>query len=284
MDFFTPIVDDPRTFGRIAAANALSDVYAKGAKPLTALNIICFPSEKMDISILHDILLGGLDTMNEADVLLVGGHSVDDREIKYGLSVTGIVHPDRVIRNRGARPGDRLILTKPLGTGIVNTALKAKMAPEALVEASIRTMAALNRAAAEAMAETPGVHACTDITGFGFLGHAAEMVEDGDVGFRIHASRVPLFQGIRDFVEMGILPAGLYRNRDFRMAMMDIRPECPPWIADVLFDPQTSGGLLIAVAAESADALLSRIHNRGIPEAAIVGDVTEENRGKITVF
>lgn len=284
MDFFTPIVDDPRTFGRIAAANALSDVYAKGAKPLTALNIICFPSEKMDISILHDILLGGLDTMNEADVLLVGGHSVDDREIKYGLSVTGIVHPDRVIRNRGARPGDRLILTKPLGTGIANTALKANMAPEALVEASIRTMASLNRAAAEAMAETPGVHACTDITGFGFLGHAAEMVEDGDVGFRIHASSVPLFQGIRDFVEMGILPAGLYRNRDFRMAMMDIRPECPPWIADVLFDPQTSGGLLIVVAAESADALLSRIHNRGIPEAAIVGDVTEENRGKITVF
>jgi len=283
VDFFTPIVDDPRTFGRIAAANALSDVYAKGAKPLTALNIICFPSEKMDISILHDILLGGLDTMNEADVLLVGGHSVDDREIKYGLSVTGIVHPDRVIRNRGARPGDRLILTKPLGTGIANTALKANMAPEALVEASIRTMASLNRAAAEAMAETPGVHACTDITGFGFLGHAAEMVEDGDVGFRIHASRVPLFQGIRDFVEMGILPAGLYRNRDFRMPMMDIRPECPPWIADVLFDPQTSGGLLIAVAAESADALLSRIHNRGIPEAAIVGDVTEENRGKITV-
>ena len=283
MDFFTPIVDDPRTFGRIAAANALSDVYAKGAKPLTALNIICFPSEKMDISILHDILLGGLDTMNEADVLLVGGHSVDDREIKYGLSVTGIVHPDRVIRNRGARPGDRLILTKPLGTGIVNTALKAKMAPEALVEASIRTMAALNRAAAEAMAETPGVHACTDITGFGFLGHAAEMVEDGDVGFRIHASRVPLFQGIRDFVEMGILPAGLYRNRDFRMAMMDIRPECPPWIADVLFDPQTSGGLLIAVAAESAERLLSGIHNRGVPEAAVVGDVTEENKGKITV-
>jgi len=284
VDFFTPIVDDPRTFGRIAAANALSDVYAKGAKPLTALNIICFPSEKMDISILHDILLGGLDTMNEADVLLVGGHSVDDREIKYGLSVTGIVHPDRVIRNRGARPGDRLILTKPLGTGIVNTALKAKMAPEALVEASIRTMAALNRAAAEAMAETPGVHACTDITGFGFLGHAAEMVEDGNVGFRIHASRVPLFQGIRDFVEMGILPAGLYRNRDFRMAMMDIRPECPPWIADVLFDPQTSGGLLIAVAAESAERLLSGIHNRGVPEAAVVGDVTEENKGKITVF
>lgn len=284
MDFFTPIVDDPRTFGRIAAANALSDVYAKGAKPLTALNIICFPSEKMDISILHDILLGGLDTMNEADVLLVGGHSVDDREIKYGLSVTGIVHPDRVIRNRGARPGDRLILTKPLGTGIANTALKANMAPEALVEASIRTMAALNRAAAEAMAETPGVHACTDITGFGFLGHAAEMVEDGDVGFRIHASRVPLFQGIRDFVEMGILPAGLYRNRDFRMAMMDIRPECPPWIADVLFDPQTSGGLLIAVAAESAERLLSGIHNRGVPEAAVVGDVTEENKGKITVF
>jgi len=284
VDFFTPIVDDPRTFGRIAAANALSDVYAKGAKPLTALNIICFPSEKMDISILHDILLGGLDTMNEADVLLVGGHSVDDREIKYGLSVTGIVHPDRVIRNRGARPGDRLILTKPLGTGIANTALKANMAPEALVEASIRTMAALNRAAAEAMMETPGVHACTDITGFGFLGHAAEMVEDGDVGFRIHASRVPLFQGIRDFVEMGILPAGLYRNRDFRMAMMDIRPECPPWIADVLFDPQTSGGLLIAVAAESAEALLSRIHNRGVPEAAVVGDVTEENKGKITVF
>lgn len=284
MDFFTPIVDDPYTFGLIAAANSLSDVYAKGGKPVTALNIICFPVEKMDISILHDVLLGGLDKMNEADVLLVGGHSVVDDEIKYGLSVTGTVHPERVIRNRGARPGDRLVLTKPLGTGIVNTALKAKMAPDSLVDQSIRTMASLNRAAAEAMMETPGVHACTDITGFGFLGHASEMVEGGDVGFRIDSSKVPLFAGIRQFVDMGILPAGLYRNRDFRMPMIDIRPGCPPWVADVLFDPQTSGGLLIAVAAESAEALLSRIHDRGVPEAAVVGEVTDDEKGKIVVF
>ena len=284
MDFFTPIVDDPYTFGLIAAANSLSDVYAKGGKPVTALNIICFPVEKMDISILHDVLLGGLDKMNEADVLLVGGHSVDDREMKYGLSVTGTVHPERVVRNRGARAGDRLVLTKPLGTGIVNTALKAKMAPDSLVDQSIRTMAALNRAAAEAMMETPGVHACTDITGFGFLGHASEMVEGGDVGFRIDSSKVPLFAGIRQFVDMGILPAGLYRNRDFRMPMIDIHPGCPPWVADVLFDPQTSGGLLIAVAAESAEALLSRIHDSGVPEAAVVGEVTGDEKGKIIVF
>ena len=284
MDFFTPIVDDPYTFGLIAAANSLSDVYAKGGKPVTALNIICFPVEKMDISILHDVLLGGLDKMNEADVLLVGGHSVDDREMKYGLSVTGTVHPERVVRNRGARAGDRLVLTKPLRTGIVNTALKAKMAPDSLVDQSIRTMASLNRAAAEAMMETPGVHACTDITGFGFLGHASEMVEGGDVGFRIDSSKVPLFAGIRQFVDMGILPAGLYRNRDFRMPMIDIHPGCPPWVADVLFDPQTSGGLLIAVAAESAEALLSRIHDSGVPEAAVVGEVTGDKKGKIIVF
>jgi len=283
VDFFTPIVDDPYTFGQIAAANSLSDVYAKGGRPVTALNIICFPSDKMDMSILHDILLGGLDKMKEAGVLLLGGHSVADDEMKYGLSVTGVIHPDRVVRNRGARPGDRLILTKPLGTGIVNTALKAKMAGPGLVEKSIRTMAALNRAASEAMMETEGVHACTDVTGFGFLGHAAEMIEGGDAGFVIHASKIPLFEEVREFVEMGILPGGLYRNRDFRMSIVGIEPGCPGWVADVLFDPQTSGGLLIAVAAPSAEALLSRLHETGVAEAAVVGEVVDAPAGRITV-
>jgi selenide,water dikinase len=283
VDFFTPIVDDPRTFGRIAAANALSDVYAMGRRPLTAMNIICFPVNTMDISILHDILLGGLEKMKEAEVTLVGGHSVDDPELKYGLSVTGVIHPDKVLRNKGARTGDKLILTKALGTGIVSTALKGEVVSEELLTLSVESMSTLNRKAAELLVEAGEVHACTDVTGFGFLGHAAEMIEGTDVGVRIFAMSVPVFPGLRELVEMGIVPGGLYRNKNFRMPMVEVDPGCPQWLFDVLFDPQTSGGLLIALPEPQASSLLGRMHAARIKEAALVGEVVSEPKGRIIV-
>lgn len=283
LDFFTPIVDDPYTFGQIAAVNALSDVYAMGGRPLTAMNIICFPVNALDIDILHRILLGGLDKMNEAGVTLVGGHSVDDPELKYGLSVTGIVHPDKVLLNRGARPGDRLVLTKALGTGIVSTAVKVEEASDELTALSVASMTTLNSRAAAAMIETGGVHACTDVTGFGLIGHACEMIEGSDRSIRIHASSVPIFPGLRELVETGFVPGGLYRNKTFRMPMIDVRPGCPEWLLDILFDPQTSGGLLIALPEPQAAGLVRRLHAAGIPEAAVIGDVLNDPKGRILV-
>lgn len=283
VDFFTPIVDDPYTFGQIAAANALSDVYAMGGRPLTALNIVCFPIAKLDKAVLREVLRGGLDKMREAGVLLVGGHSVEDDEPKYGLSVLGVVHPDRVLLNRGARPGDRLILTKPLGTGIAGTAIKARMAAPELEEAAVRAMATLNAAAAEEVEKTRGIHACTDITGFGLLGHACEMIEGTDEGILLRSAEVPHFPGVRDLAETGILPAGLHRNRVFRQGMVTVEDTCPEWLADILYDPQSSGGLFIAVAAGEAEDLLRRIRAAGATAAAIVGEVTGENPGRIRV-
>lgn len=283
IDFFTPIVDDPYTFGQIAVVNALSDVYAMGGRPVTAMNIVCFPVKKMDMGILRRILSGGMDKMREAGVLLIGGHSVEDDELKYGLSVAGLVHPDRVLMNRGAKPGDQLILTKPLGTGIVSTAIKAGLAGEALVNESVRSMTSLNRKAADLMSDVAGIHACTDITGFGLLGHAAEMIEASDTGIIIDSSSVPFFPGIRDFAETGIIPAGLNRNRAFRADIVDAEPSCPEWLLDILFDPQTSGGLLISLPAAHAGQLLDRMHRAGITEAAIVGSVVDEFAGRIVV-
>jgi selenide, water dikinase len=283
VDFFTPIVDDPFTFGQVAAVNALSDVYAMGGRPLTAMNIICFPVRKMDIVILQQILLGGLNKLQEAGVTLVGGHSVEDDELKYGLSVTGVVHPDRILLNRGARVGDRLILTKPLGTGIAGTAVKGGLAGAALIEKAIRCMTTLSRDAAALAMETTGVHACTDVTGFGFLGHACEMIEGSGVGMRINAAAVPFFPEIRGLVEEGIVPAGLYRNRNFRMPMIDAVAGCPGWLLDVLFDPQTAGGLLISLAPEQAEGLVAKMHARGIQDAAVVGDVTAAPVNRILV-
>ncbi len=283
VDFFTPIVDDPYTFGQVAVANALSDVYAMGGKPLTALNIICFPINTMDISILHEVLKGGLQKMREAGVLLVGGHSVEDNEIKYGLSVTGTIDPRKVLLNRGARAGDMLVLTKPIGTGIINTALKAKMVPDALVEKAIHSMAELNKGAAELMNSCMHVHACTDVTGFGLLGHAAEMIEESDVGIVIFANRIPLFTEIKDFAEMGILPGGLHRNRKFRESMVEQKPTCPDWIMDALYDPQTSGGLLFSLPRSEAEPLIKAMHNDGIRHAAIIGEIVPEPRGRIIV-
>lgn len=284
VDFFTPIVDDPYTFGQVAAVNALSDVYAMGGRPLTAMNIVCFPVRKMAMAILQQILLGGLSKMREAGVLLVGGHSVEDDELKYGLSVTGVVHPQKVLKNRGARVGDRLILTKPIGTGIASTALKAGMAGEELIAKSIRCMTTLNKNAAELATATPGVHACTDVTGFGFLGHACEIVTDSGVGMQIDAAAVPFFPEIRDLAEEGIAPAGLYRNRNFRISMIDRAANVPEWLVDILFDPQTAGGLLIALDADQADGLVAKMRTCGLSDAAIVGEIIAEPAGRIQLL
>jgi selenide,water dikinase len=282
VDFFTPIVDDPYAFGQITAANAFSDVYAMGGKPLTAMNIVCFPIKTMDISILREILVGGLDKMREAGVTLVGGHSVEDKELKYGLSVTGIIHPERVIHNTGARIGDKLILTKPLGVGIINTALKGGMVDEITVDKAIYCMATLNSKASELMLKI-GVNACTDITGFGLLGHACEMIEGTEVGMVIHSAAVPYFTEAKGLTEMGLIPEGLYRNRDFRAHMVEISKKAPAHMVDILFDPQTSGGLLISVPADNALALLEEMHEQGISEAAIIGEVVDEPKGGILV-
>lgn len=283
VDFFTPIVDDPYVFGQIAVTNALSDVYAMGGKPVTAMNIVCFPVKKMDILILRRILQGGLDKMREADVLLIGGHSVEDDELKYGLSVTGVIHPDKVLLNRGARPGDRLILTKPLGTGIISTAVKAEMAEDGLIAKSVRSMTTLNRKAADLLSSEPNIHACTDISGFGFLGHAAEMIDGSDVGLVIYSDTVPYFPEIRALIEAGIVPGGLYRNRDYRLGQMDIDAGCPDWMIDILFDPQTAGGLLFALPAEQAGGMIEKMHSQGIREAEIVGEVVTEPKSRILV-
>lgn len=283
VDFFTPIVDDPYTFGRIAVTNALSDIYAMGGRPVTAMNIVCFPIRTMDVKILREILRGGLDQMREAGVLLIGGHSVEDNEPKYGLSVTGVIHPDRILFNNGAKPGDHLILTKPLGTGIVSTALKGGLADAALVARSVACMTTLNRNAAELMAEMTEIHACTDVTGFGFLGHALEMAEGSGIGMRIRAADVPYFPEIRPFVEEGLVPGGLIRNRKFREKQLDIGPDCPDWLIDILFDPQTSGGLLIALPPDAAAELLRRLHAKGADEAAVVGEVASTPKGIIRV-
>jgi selenide,water dikinase len=248
---------------------------------LTAMNIVCFPVKKMDIAILREILRGGMDKMREAGVLLVGGHSVEDDELKYGLSVTGVIHPDKVLLNRGGRAGDSLILTKPLGTGIVSTALKGDMADKTLVAKSVTVMTTLNRAATELMMETPDVHACTDITGFGLLGHLAEMIDGTEVGAVIRASSVPFFPELREFVEMGVVPGGLHRNRAFRSSMIDIGSGCPDWMVDIFFDPQTAGGLLIAVSENQAESLIKKMHTHGIVEAAIIGEIVAEPKGRI---
>ena len=282
VDFFTPIVDDPYTFGQIATVNALSDIYAKGGRPLIALNIVCFPIKTMDISILREILTGGLHKMREAGVVLVGGHSVEDNELKYGLSVTGVIHPDRVIMNQGAKAGDKLILTKPLGTGIISTALKNGKASDKAVAKSVSSMSALNKKASELML-TVDVHACTDITGFGLLGHACEMIEGTDVGMIIHSDAVPYFTEAKEYAEIGMVPGGTARNRDFRIKMVDIDKNISKVMVEILFDPQTSGGLLMSVPAADAEPLLKRMRQEGIKEAAIIGEVVAKPKARIIV-
>jgi len=281
LDFFTPVVDDPYIFGQIAVANSLSDVYAMGGRPLTAMNIVCFPIQTMDISILREILLGGIEKMKEAEVLLVGGHSVDDQELKYGLSVTGTIHPQKILRKEGSRPGDKLVLTKPLGTGIINTAIKAGLAGKDATDRVIRSMTSLNKKASEIMVEI-GARACTDVTGFGLLGHACEMVEGTDVGIRIYANAVPVFPEAKDLAAIGMVPGGLYRNRDFRKNMVKFTPEVDEITADILFDPQTSGGLLISVPDGKIQEMMEKLHREGVLDASVIGEIIDRP-GKIEV-
>lgn len=283
IDFFTPIVDDPFSFGQIAAANALSDVYAMGGKPLTAMNVVCFPSRQMDISVLREILRGGLDKMKEAGCVLVGGHSVEDSELKYGLAVVGVIHPQKVVKNQGARPNDRIVLTKPIGTGVLATAIKAGLAGDRVIKEVIAHMSFLNKAACEAMVQV-GVNAATDITGFGLLGHASEMVDGTDVGMEIFSGSVPFLSQAEEFVELGLVPAGTYRNKDFRRSMVDVEEGVPESILDLLFDPQTSGGLLISVPEGKAPILLEELRRRGVPWARIIGRVTATHPGVIRVL
>lgn len=282
LDFFTPIVDDPYTFGQVAAANALSDVYAMGGKPITAMNIVCFPVKSMDMGILKGILKGSLDKLNEAGVALAGGHSVEDDELKYGLSVTGIIHPDKVLRNTGARIGDKLILSKALGTGIISTALKCDMASNEAVAKSINCMTTLNKAASEAMLYYD-VSACTDVTGFGLLGHACEMVEGTEVGYTIHSDSIPYITEVVEYAKMGLLPGGLHRNRDYREHMVQIEQGVPEYLVDIMYDPQTSGGLLIAVSEYDTGDLLKKLHDTGVSDAKIVGEVLAKPKEKIVV-
>lgn len=283
VDFFTPIVDDPYWFGQIAAANALSDVYAMGGTPKTAMNLVAFPAKTMDLSILRQIIQGGVDKLKEAGVVLIGGHSIEDKEIKYGLSVTGVIHPERVLAKKNLRPGDKLILTKPLGTGIINTAVKASMVSESLSESVTRLMATLNRDAARIMADFD-ISACTDVTGFGLLGHLAEMVNGSGRSVKIVSSQVPVIPEAEEFAAMGLIPAGAYKNREFREQMINFAETVPRTLQDLLFDPQTSGGLLISVSDVHCAALVSALKDGGIADAAQIGDVVDSQEEIISVI
>lgn len=283
LDFITPIVDDPFTFGRIAAANSLSDVYAMGGTPLTALNIVCFPVSLFSLDRLTEILQGGLSAIDEAGARLLGGHTVDDRELKYGLSVTGLVHPGKVLTNRGLRDGDRIILTKPLGTGIIATAVKADLAPEEIIGPFETSMAALNKSAADVMRDFP-VRACTDVTGFGLGGHMKEMLGSDPLEIVIDSKALPVLSGALDLASQGMNPAGLYRNRDYAGELVSIAKGVPVELADVIFDPQTSGGLLIAIRSDRAEELLAALHGRGVTSAAVIARVVSSSRPSISVI
>ena len=282
VDFFTPIVDDPYWFGQIAAANALSDVYAMGGTPKTAMNLVAFPVKQMDLSVLRQIIQGGLDKLTEAEVVLIGGHSIEDKELKYGLSVTGFVHPAKVLTKKNLRPGDRLVLTKPLGTGIVNTAIKAGMASADLTIKATHLMASLNRDAAEIMSRFD-VHACTDVTGFGLIGHLAEMVCGSSMSVRVFSEKVPVIPEALEFASMGLIPAGAYKNREFRESMIGFAETVERSRQDVLVDPQTSGGLLISVGSVQADALVKALQDAGIGDTAEIGEVLKDPEEKIWV-
>ena len=282
VDFFTPIVDDPYWFGQIAAANALSDVYAMGGTPKTAMNLVAFPIKDMDISVLRLVIQGGLDKLTEAEVVLIGGHSIEDKELKYGLSVTGFVHPSRVLTKKNLRPGDRLVLTKPLGTGIVSTAIKAGMASAHLTDKVTHLMASLNRDAARIMLNF-NVSACTDVTGFGLLGHLAEMVCGSGMSVRVFSERVPVIATALEFASMGLIPAGAYKNREFREPMINFAETVERSRKDVLFDPQTSGGLLISVSGHQTGKLVEALKNAGITDAAQIGEILSELEEKIWV-
>ncbi len=270
VDFFTPIVDDPYIFGQVAAANALSDIYAMGAEPKTALNIVGFPKGKLDLDVLAEIMRGGAERVKEAGAVVIGGHSIIDEELKYGLAVTGVIHPDRGIRKVGVQNGDALVLTKPLGTGIISTALKRRKASRASVRATIASMIALNKTSSTIMLRFP-VHACSDVTGFGLLGHSFEMASGSGVTIVLEAKRLPLLPGARRLAEQGLLTGGCRRNRDYLKDKIAIDPSVRESLAEVAMDPQTSGGLLIAIPRSHAEKLVTELRSNGITAATIVG-------------
>lgn len=300
VDFFTPIVDDPYTFGQIAATNALSDVYAMGGKPISALAMVCFP-DKEDVTILEQILAGGLSKMIEAGCTIIGGHSIRDEEIKFGYAVTGLVHPQRVLTNRGAQPGDRLLFTKSLGTGVISTAIKKGTAQPAWIAAATASMTTLNKTASELITglgstwgrppsavqgeqRTPefSVHALTDVTGFGLIGHAREMALASNVSLRFHSNYIPIMEGALECIRAGNIPGGLTANRDFAECMVEYAPGIDEEIKTLLFDPQTAGGLLISVAASDADKLTAALRAANVP-AIEIGEILAERKPTISI-
>lgn len=280
VDFFTPIVDDPFDFGKIAAANALSDVYAMGGVPKTAMNLVAFPLQKLGGQVLRDVLSGGIEKLKESGTVLIGGHSIEDDEFKYGLSVTGFVNPKRILANQGLKDEDCLILTKPLGTGIINTAVKGGLASESTIKMATYFMAMLNKYAAEVMSSF-NITACTDITGFGLLGHLAEMISGTNTAVTVYSSLVPILPETVDFASMGLVPSGAHRNRNFRTDMVQLRPNITPVMRDILFDPQTSGGLLIGCSEKDSENLVKRLIDKGVEHAAIIGKVHNINSDSI---
>lgn len=279
LDFFTPIVDDPYTFGQIAAANSLSDVYAMGGKPIVALNIVCFPN-CLNMNILGEILRGGADKVLEAGAVIVGGHTVQDDEPKYGLSVTGIVHPDKVLKNYGSETGDILILTKPIGLGIINTAIKAKIASKEAYEKAVKVMAYLNKYAGEIITDY-NITSCTDITGFSLIGHAYEMAEPSKKTFRIFKDAIPFIKEAKEYASMGLIPAGCYENKRYLEGKYLLN-NVESWMEDILFDPQTSGGLLISCKEKDYIDILTRLAKLEV-ESAVIGRVEDFNDAYIVV-
>jgi selenide, water dikinase len=273
VDFFTPLVDDPFTFGQIAATNALSDVYAMGGRPVTALSVVCFPPDG-DLDILEQIMKGGMAKMAEAGCVVVGGHSVRDSEIKFGYAVTGLIDPDRVFTNAGAVVGDALILTKPIGTGVITTALKQGVAKPGWIANAVGSMTTLNRTASEVVVDAKGVHAMTDVTGFGLMGHCREMALGSNTEMEIVVNEVPVIEGAPDAVRLGAIPAGLLANRNFAECISGDAhgSQIPDDLRVLLYDPQTAGGLLVSVSAEDADAVLTSLRNAGL-NAARIGSV-----------
>jgi selenide,water dikinase len=283
VDFFTPVVDDPYTFGQIAATNALSDIYAMGGRPLTALAMVCFP-EKADLAILERILAGGLSKMIEAGCTVIGGHSIRDEETKFGYAVTGLIDPKKVLANQGAKPGDTLVLTKAIGTGVISTAIKKGVALQEWIDAAVASMTTLNRQAAELIGSKGyEVHALTDITGFGLIGHAREVALASDVAIRLFSRNVPLLAGAMECARAGHIPGGLKANREFAECVVEYEADISEEMKALLFDPQTAGGLLISVAAGDQEKLVSDLRDLGLP-AAHIGNIEESTKSYIKVF
>jgi len=280
VDFFTPVVDDPYTFGQVAATNSLSDVYAMGGKPLTSLALVCFP-EKADLQILERILAGGLSKMIEAGCTVIGGHSIRDEETKFGYSVTGVVHPKKILANFGAKPGDALLFTKALGTGVISTAIKKGKADPAWIDAAVKSMTTLNKRATEVIIDGNfRVNSMTDVTGFGLIGHAREMALASEVSLEFYASRIPLLEGALECVRAGYIPGGLKNNRDFAECLVEYDDEVSGELRALLFDPQTAGGLLIATPDGSA---LSQSMQAAGVTAVVIGEVLPNEKPKIKV-